>query len=135
MTERSEGSVALQRHVGRVLHLTLKRRWFEMIASGVKREEYREIKPYWTRRLADLGTEYDAVQFRNGYRADSPTMLLRLDGVFSGLGREEWSAPKKRVYILRLGEMLRPPNTQAEARGAATSPSSAMLGGDAPEGR
>lgn len=35
----------------KVLHLTLKKKWFDMIASGEKVEEYREIKPYWIDRL------------------------------------------------------------------------------------
>ena len=30
---------------------TLKREWFAKIVDGSKRVEYREIKPYWTRRL------------------------------------------------------------------------------------
>lgn len=34
-----------------VLHLPLKKGWYEMIESGVKTEEYREIKPYWAKRL------------------------------------------------------------------------------------
>lgn len=34
-----------------VLHLTLKKYWFDMIKSGVKKEEYREIKDYWVKRL------------------------------------------------------------------------------------
>jgi len=34
-----------------ILHLTLKKKWFDMIKSGVKTEEYREIKDYWVRRL------------------------------------------------------------------------------------
>ena len=29
------------------LHLTLKKQWFDMILSGVKTEEYRDIKPYY----------------------------------------------------------------------------------------
>lgn len=33
------------------LKLTLKRKWFDMIKSGEKKEEYREIKPYWFVRL------------------------------------------------------------------------------------
>lgn len=37
----------------RILHLTLKKKWFDMIASGEKKEEYREIKPYWISRLVD----------------------------------------------------------------------------------
>ena len=28
------------------LHLTLKKQWFDMILSGEKTEEYRDIKPY-----------------------------------------------------------------------------------------
>lgn len=35
----------------KTLHLTLKKKWFEMIASGEKKEEYRDIKPYWLNRL------------------------------------------------------------------------------------
>ena len=35
------------------LHLVLKGKWYDMIASGVKTEEYREIKPYWEKRLLD----------------------------------------------------------------------------------
>lgn len=36
------------------LHLTLKKQWFDMILSGEKKEEYREIKPYWLRRFLDM---------------------------------------------------------------------------------
>ena len=37
-----------------VLHLTLKRHWFNMILSGEKKDEYREIKEYWVKRLIDV---------------------------------------------------------------------------------
>ena len=33
------------------LHLVLKRKWWDMIASGEKREEYREVCHYWAIRL------------------------------------------------------------------------------------
>ena len=33
------------------LHMSLKRKWFEMTKSGVKTEDYREITPYWIKRL------------------------------------------------------------------------------------
>jgi hypothetical protein len=36
------------------LRLTLKKKWFDMILSGEKKEEYREIKEYWVRRLIDF---------------------------------------------------------------------------------
>lgn len=35
----------------KVLDLPLKKEWYNMIESGVKTEEYREIKPYWCNRL------------------------------------------------------------------------------------
>lgn len=34
-----------------VLHLAVSKKWYDLIVSGVKREEYREIKPYWEKRL------------------------------------------------------------------------------------
>lgn len=37
----------------KILDLVLKGKWYDMIASGEKREEYREIKPYWEKRLLD----------------------------------------------------------------------------------
>lgn len=86
-----------------VLHLTLKKKWFDMIASGEKKEEYREIKPYWNLRLSRKS--YDAIQFRNGYAKNSPKMLVELKAIESGLGIVGWGAPQgKVVYILKLGE-------------------------------
>lgn len=35
----------------KVLTLTVSKEWFDMILSGEKTEEYREIKPYWVARL------------------------------------------------------------------------------------
>ena len=35
----------------KVLDLPLKKEWYNMIESGVKTEEYRELKPYWCNRL------------------------------------------------------------------------------------
>ena len=120
MTTRSEATRAarpLGRNVRRVLHLTLKRRWFDMIASGVKREEYRELKPYWDKRLP--GQDYDAVQFRNGYSANAPAMMFELLWVDRGQGVLEWGAPDgQEVYILRLGDMLQAPNVEVSGRAA-----------------
>lgn len=35
----------------KVLNLSVKKQWFDMIKAGDKTEEYREIKPYWIKRL------------------------------------------------------------------------------------
>ena len=37
--------------MAKILDLPLKKEWYEMIESGIKKEEYREIKPYWLKRL------------------------------------------------------------------------------------
>ena len=49
----------------KTLHLVLKRKWWDMIASGEKKEEYREVCHYWARRLLNehyrwysLNTDY-----------------------------------------------------------------------------
>lgn len=39
----------------KILDLPLKAKWYEMIESGNKKEEYREIKKYWIGRLAKCG--------------------------------------------------------------------------------
>jgi len=85
-----------------ILHLTLKKKWFDMILSGVKREEYREIKPYWRKRL--LNKKFSFIHFRNGYAKDALSFTIEVNGAYRGLGIVEWGAPAgKEVFILRLG--------------------------------
>lgn len=36
----------------KTLHLTLKKQYFDEILAGVKTEEYRQVKPYWNKRLS-----------------------------------------------------------------------------------
>ena len=37
-----------------MLTFNLKKEWFDKIKSGEKAHEYREVKPYWTRRIANI---------------------------------------------------------------------------------
>ncbi len=46
------------------LILNLKKKYFDQIKSGVKHFEYREVKPYWTKRLSK---NYTGLQIRLGY--------------------------------------------------------------------
>ena len=51
----------------KTLHLPLKAQWYEMIESGVKTEDYREIKPYWDKRFVDYKSvfkDYKRLVFR-----------------------------------------------------------------------
>ena len=45
----------------KILDLPLKKEWYDMIESGEKREEYREITPYWYQRLYQRKNEFGYV--------------------------------------------------------------------------
>jgi len=115
----------------KTLHLTLKKKWFDMIASGEKKEEYREIKPYWIKRLTNLNLwqfadfeisqarsnilqgeigclkQFDTVTFKNGYQKDAPTIIVELLWITVGEPMKSWSDDwKGDVFIIRLGEIL-----------------------------
>ena len=63
----------------KILHLNLYRKYFDDIADGKKVIEYRVITPYWTSRLHNK--IYDYIYFRNGYRKNSPMMLVEYKGM------------------------------------------------------
>ena len=67
----------------KILHLTLHKKWFDEILNGTKKIEYREIKPYWTKRLLDdrKPKKFDIILFRNGYGKESPQMKVEFLGV------------------------------------------------------
>ncbi len=97
-----------------MLILPIKKKWFDMILSGQKKEEYREIKPYYRSRLRNEGfldqyglpTLYQGqVLFRNGYAGNSPSFkaLCSLD---VKTGRLEWGAePGREYYVLKILEI------------------------------
>jgi hypothetical protein len=111
----SEPLPACAGSAARVLRLTLKKRWFDMIASGVKKEEYREIKDWIISRLH--GKTYDAVEFSNGYGAHVPKITVEYLGWGNGIGRAEWGAtPMKPTIIIRLGRVLSRQNVDGLGR-------------------
>lgn len=87
----------------KILHLTLKRKWFDMILLCDKKEEYREIKPYWSKRF-NLH-QYTHIKFRNGYSKKSPWLIIELKRITIGHGVKRWGAPERKVYILSLGNI------------------------------
>ena len=101
-------------HTGRILHLTLKRQWFNMISEGVKKEEYREIKDYWIKRLRDISSKepfydfipYDKIIFKNGYAKNAPTMVVEFDGIRIGKGNTDWGADDEVYFCIKLGNIL-----------------------------
>ena len=101
--------------MNKILHLPLKKQWYNMIESGEKREEYREIKPYWNKRLMG-NTIGPLFSHRNGYETvnvngythvcfhygyTKRTMMFEIVDIIIGRGKTEWGAPEKDVYIIR----------------------------------
>lgn len=50
-----------------MLVLPIKKKWFDMIAAGIKKEEYREIKPYYVKRFEKVFKDknFAEIKFRN----------------------------------------------------------------------
>lgn len=107
------------------LYLPLKACWYNAIRFGSKMEEYREITPYWMKRifkckcicnyevinlwwcksycplgrpLTPLPLRY--VRFSYGYTRT--TMTYAIDSIRIGRGRPEWGAPDHDVIIISL---------------------------------
>lgn len=93
-----------------------------MILSGEKTEEYREIKPYWCKRLFDFKDKkyfdemqeqydvcsclksgemkikhdakvFDTIRFTNGYSKNAPSFEIECKGISIGKGCAKWGAP------------------------------------------
>jgi hypothetical protein len=87
-----------------MLILPIKKKWFDMILSGEKKEEYREIKPYYTSRFPS-GFKSFYVMFRNGYSKNSPSFIA-VCTLSIGFGHPEWGAePNKKYYVLHIVEI------------------------------
>ena len=85
------------------LFLTLKAQWYDMIESGEKKEEYREIKPYWQKRLE--GKDYDTVTFSYGYTKRK--MTYKCNGIRKDKGNPKWGAESEIIYyVISLGERI-----------------------------
>lgn len=96
----------------RILHLTIKKKWFDLIASRKKMIEYREYKDHWKKHLLN-GLElkkFDEVHFRNGYHPNSPfmrvehrgTVICGSDNCYPTNGEELNGA----YFLILLGEVL-----------------------------
>ena len=116
----------------KTLHLNLKRQWYDMILSGEKKEEYREIKQYWIDRLVaaiwssefsqlshedrirhHLGEDkiqfeiFDTITFSNGYSKDRDSFVIELKSIEIKEGNSKWGAiPGEKYFCLQLGEVL-----------------------------
>lgn len=110
----------------KILHLVLKGKWYDMIESGEKKEEYRKMKYYWGKRLLGCKTQfckgkyfcqecgsacirkkeaYKYICFHRGYT--STTITVELKEIKIGRGNIKWGAMGYNVWILKLGERIK----------------------------
>ena len=112
------------------LTLPLKKKWFDLIKAGVKKEEYREIKPFWEKRLLDYKEikadakalafkryvlcipydvckdyprGYDSLVFTLGYpKADDTErrLVFKNPKIRIGTGKPEWGANPNKEYFV-----------------------------------
>lgn len=112
----------------KTLHLVLMHKYFEMIKSGEKKEEYREMTPYWCLRLSNknciptqqgicefcknpapekrntcnalMSMPYDEIVFYDGYTDITITRNIAYFRV--GIGNPAWGAPNHETFIFGL---------------------------------
>lgn len=76
----------------KTLHLVLKHKWYDKIASGEKTSEYRACSPYWNKRLSiwhetingrvcDCSSMYETVIFHRGYTAETMEFEIKFIGI------------------------------------------------------
>lgn len=80
------------------LHLVLKHKWYDMIADGVKPEEYRKIGDFWESRLWRRREKFKRVVFHRGYT--NTTMTKTITQIVCTTGRPEWGAEQGTMYYV-----------------------------------
>lgn len=81
----------------KTLHLPMDKKWFDMILSGEKKEEYRLCNPHWIPRVENWSHEDEwrkntnqlslfrvpnirmQIRFFNGYQTDAPSFIMLCD--------------------------------------------------------
>ena len=114
----------------KTLHLVLKRKWWDKIASGEKKEEYRDVCHYWAIRLLDrqyrwysqnidypndfidwlcFGLAHNDIAFRSyenvcfhlGYTNNTMTFKITSMNVMYGeVCRQDWGAEPNKYYFV-----------------------------------
>jgi hypothetical protein len=116
---------AVKKIIMKILRLTLKKKWFDLILSGEKKEEYREFKDYWIKRFgynsysssdpadngyydAEMKNLPDAIEFVNGYSKTSPRFIIEVnDWNVAKSKHPEWGGDTDNIqFIFKLGEII-----------------------------
>lgn len=99
-----------------MLTLPIKKQWFDMIALGEKKEEYRNETPYYRTRFTNIGLLDERgittnkpvdIALRNGYSSNDPTLYVQVE-MKHGYGKPEWGGePGVSYYSLEIKRIYR----------------------------
>jgi hypothetical protein len=111
-----------------ILYLTIKKKWFDLIKAGIKKEEYRQLNSYWGKRLTKLINfkyiegmealfkadpiifrEFDYIHFFNGgsFSPKYPNFIIECKGIDIGTAITEWSDNLQgKTFRIKLGEII-----------------------------
>lgn len=88
-----------------MLILPIKKKWFDMISSGYKKEEYRAINKYYYSRFKKYGINSNRefrILLRNGISSKRPTLRCVVI-CKTGIGKEMWGAnANEACFILKI---------------------------------
>ena len=112
----------------KTLDLVVTYKWFDMIKTFEKKDEYRECNDYWIPRIckvlqnwpknqklkscdfgmncllcnhqSEVPTDVNQIRFHRGYT--NTTLLRNVDYIEVGYGKPEWGAPTHKVFIIHL---------------------------------
>jgi len=113
----------------KTLHLTLKKKWFDMIllqltnTNDAKYEEYRELSDYWCNRFCHKNWQifeieifehainydkfmFDTITFTNGYGNNRPRIVIEFEGIKVQKGKQKWGAPPYETFVFKLGKII-----------------------------
>ena len=109
------------------LHLTIKKKFFDMILAEIKLEEYREIKDHWCKKFCSkewykyevevlhnvIKLFPETITFTNGYNPKSPRLVIECKGITVGKAVPEWSDNwPGDVFVIKLGKILSTKNVK-----------------------
>ncbi|RYZ47920.1 MAG: ASCH domain-containing protein [Sphingobacteriales bacterium] len=88
------------------LFLILKGEWYDRILSGEKKEEYRDLTPFWEKRLRKTPTPRQVI-FQHGYTRNARRMLVEIEQISVAQPKRRYTDEQaditRRCFVLRLG--------------------------------
>jgi len=86
---------------------TIEREWLADIIAGVKKTEYRQMKPYWRKKFEAVSMPFE-LRLINGMQKHAPEVTVLIDRIRANSATRE--------YELHIGKVLRYANWDKRRR-------------------